>query len=86
MLVCAIHGQDRPWRIHKVGDIALITDWRPDRLLLLPKVDMKVPGETENKTHGMVGDHIRKQTSHIAQHTRVFNQFGEQEVFQAGGG
>ena len=47
---------------------------------------MQIAGEAENEAEHMVGDDIVEQAAHVGELAGMFDQFGEDIMFKAGGG
>ena len=70
----------------KIGFAGHSADGLPFCFILLADVAVQIAGETENKAEHMIGDDIVKQSAHIGELAGMLDQFGEDIMFEAGGG
>ena len=60
-------------------------DRLPAALGLVAEISRQIPGEAENVTHDVVGNHVVEQAPHVAQSAGMLDQRGKQVVLQACG-
>lgn len=61
-------------------------DWFPVRFGLLADVAMQVAGKADDEAHDVIGDDIVKQAAHVGELAGMVDEFGEDVMFEAGGG
>ncbi len=61
-------------------------DGLPLCLILLADIAVQIASEAEDEAEDVVGDDIVKQSAHIGELAGMFDQFGEDIMFEAGGG
>ncbi len=86
MQMAAIDFADLSGSGDKIGFAGDSADRLPFCFILLADVAMQIAGEAENEAEHMVGDDIVEQAAHVGELAGMFDQFGEDIMFKAGGG